>query len=238
MVISSTPLSTGDPTLAARYLADQLPEAERLAFEQRMLEDPAVLREVEATARFKVGLEHARDSGRLSAAAPRHSGRLSHLAIAAAFALFAVGIALWRTPQDATPTPWISNSLQQFADTLGVAPTATREYRVIRLRSGDEADVVIDLPPGRRAIALRVLPDAAEPGSTYTVTLAPLPAGGPSQQIASSSLEADADGYLLLYVDSASLRDGLYRLDVAPASAPDTPADRFLIRFRAQEGNP
>ena len=238
MAGSSTPLSTGDPTLAARYLADQLSEAERLDFEQRMLEDPAVLREVEATARFKAGLAQARDSGRLSMAAPRSTGRLSHLAIAAAFALFAVGIALWRTPQDASLTPWIGNSLQQFAESGGLAMPATREYRVLRLRAGNDADALIDLPPGRRAIALRVVPDSSEPGSMYSMTLVPLSGGATSQAAAGTAVEADPGGDLLLYVDSASLRVGLYRLDVAPASAPATPAESFLIRFREEEGNP
>ena len=45
-----------DPTMASRYLADQLSDSEREAFEASLLRNPDVARELEATARMKVGL--------------------------------------------------------------------------------------------------------------------------------------------------------------------------------------
>src|SRR5690606_12262911 len=171
MAFSATPLSTGDPTLARRYPADQLPDDERIAFEHRMLEDPALLREVEATARFKAGLAIARDSGRLELAPRPHALRPTHMAVAAMFALFAIGILLWRAPQDAAPVPWIAASLQQLASARGDTLSASGEYRLLRLRTTGGPDMVIDLPAERRAIALRILPDVSEPQSLHQVTL-------------------------------------------------------------------
>jgi hypothetical protein len=49
----------------ARYLADQLTEPERDAFESYMDQDPDVIRDMEATARFKVALAILRERGLL-----------------------------------------------------------------------------------------------------------------------------------------------------------------------------
>ncbi len=56
-----------DHHIVARYLADQLAEAEREAFEVYYLEHPEMLREIEATARFKAGLAQLQASGDLAA---------------------------------------------------------------------------------------------------------------------------------------------------------------------------
>jgi anti-sigma factor RsiW len=54
-----------DPGLASRYLAGQLSPAELQAYEQHLLENPDAVRELEATARMKVGMASLRDSGQL-----------------------------------------------------------------------------------------------------------------------------------------------------------------------------
>lgn len=239
MAFSVTPLSTGDPTLASRYLADQLPDDERIAFEQRMLEDPALLREVEATVRFKAGLAIARDSGRLELAPRPHAWRPSHMAVAAMFALFAVGVLLWRSPQDAAPVPWVAASLQQLASARGDTLPATGEYVLLRRRSG-EPDMAIDLPAERGAIALRVLPDVSEPQSLHRVTLTRTSPDGAADQpsaSASSQLRAGPGGYVTLFIDSASLQAGLYRLDVAPVAGTSA-RESFFIRFQAEGARP
>jgi hypothetical protein len=56
-----------DPTQASRYLADQLTEAECAEYEARFIKDPEAIAELEATARFKIGLQRLRRSGELSA---------------------------------------------------------------------------------------------------------------------------------------------------------------------------
>ena len=54
-----------DPTIASRYLAGQLTDAERAAYEAELEKDSKALRELEATARLKVGLERLRETGQL-----------------------------------------------------------------------------------------------------------------------------------------------------------------------------
>ena len=56
-----------DHHIAARYLADQLSDADREAFETYYVEHPDVLRDLEAAARMKVGLAQLREAGELDA---------------------------------------------------------------------------------------------------------------------------------------------------------------------------
>ena len=54
-----------DQHIVARYLADQLPAAQREEFESYYLQHPEMVEELEAAARFKVGLMLLRDAGQL-----------------------------------------------------------------------------------------------------------------------------------------------------------------------------
>ena len=55
-----------DQHIVARYLADQLSDSEREAFEAFCAKNPEMFRELEATARFKGGLARLAESGELA----------------------------------------------------------------------------------------------------------------------------------------------------------------------------
>ena len=88
-----------DAGIAQRYLAGQLSPEEQEAYEQYFIHNPDAVRELEATARMKVGLASLRDSGQLDSllqAAPTTSRRAALMAIAASVAVIAIGVGLWR----------------------------------------------------------------------------------------------------------------------------------------------
>lgn len=231
-----THLPADDPTLAARYLADQLSEEERAAFEARMLADPAVLHEVEVTARFKAGLALARERGQLGPLLVAERRRPQYLALAAMLALVAIGIGVWRS-SDTALVPWIAPSLQELA--RGDAPLpASAQFTLLRVRSDGQIDARIPLPAQRQGLWLRVLPDSGTDGSRHNVMLVRDEEPTAAQALAPiANLTANEAGYVEFFVDSASLQPGLYRLTVEPDAAA-AEAETFLIQFTAGDARP
>lgn len=235
MANSVTSLDTGDPELAARYLADQLSEQERAEFERRMLSDADLLREVEATARFKAGLARARDRGEL---APLlfSSSRMPSFLVAAAVAVLVLAVALWRMPETQT-RPWMAASAHQLGGGSLAVPSVGATYNILRLRAQDTADARIELPADRQALEMRVLPDAGGPDSTYTLTLEP--AAQSLQPATVGGLPADERGYVTVYLDSSALRAGFYQMRLEE-ELPDgrVPAGDFRVEFLSEGTGP
>lgn len=229
-------LPMDDPTLANRYLADQLTEEERSAYEARMLAEPAVLREVEATARFKVGLALAGEQGRLAPLLVAGQRRPPYLAWAAMLAVLAIGIGIWRGA-DTPAAPWIAPSLGQLANG-GTPLPASAQFTLLRVRSDGQIDAQIPLPARREALWLRVLPDSGTAGSRHSVALTRVEEaadGQPSSTI--SDLIANDAGYVEFFIDSATLRPGLYQLTVETATTAQE-AETFRIQFSAEDSQP
>lgn len=239
MEATAEKISTGDPTLANRYLADQLTEDERLAFEERMVADPAVLREVELTARFKAGLASLRDSGELAKLLEPQRSSMPYLAAAAAVAVLTIGVGMWQGMKG--DAPWGAASLQALIEQSQATLPLGERYTLLRLRSAERVDVVIELPATRQAIELRVLPDTGDAASRYRVTLSPLAAAGSGggRTITLQDLRPDDGGYVTLFVDSAGLAPGQYRLAAEEEPAGNVAnATTFLIDVRTRSTGP
>jgi hypothetical protein len=228
----STSIFRDDPTLASRYLADQLSESERSAYESALAEDPEVLRELEATARLKVGLHRLRRSGELTEA-PRVS-RLSRpqflVAMAAGLAAVVLGIGLWRSDLKTPGPPLLAATLATLTDATGrVLPLAQTEA-AFRKRSGS-FDAVFRLPPGRAAIELRVLPEAAASTGRYRLTLSRVTDDGTRAPVASiSGLRTASDGFLEVFLDASRIPAGTYRLVTADEqAAPESGSEEALL---------
>jgi hypothetical protein len=226
-----------DPGLASRYLAGQLSPAELEAYEQHLLENPDAVRELEATARMKVGLANLRDTGQLEKLLrPRSAFRFQWPVLAAAAALVVLAIGLWRGVDVGHEATLVARA-GELVDRTGRPLASGSSYALLRMRSAGY-DAVIELPPGPRAIELRVRPET--PAPAYSVALSRIRPDGSVIQIGNvSELDAQADGFVKLYVDSSHLESGPYLLVITPAedrTAASTTA--FRVKVVAPEKQP
>jgi len=227
--MSVTRLVTDDPTLASRYLANRLAEDERTAFEERLVTDPQALRELEATARFKLGLAKLRRNGRLADLVQERpsAGRWPY-SVAAAVAALAIAIGVVRWTGDAKPM--LAGELSTLVDGSGNPLHLANTYAVFHAR-GSVRNTIIELPASPQAIQLRVLPDvAAQQATTYRASLRRLADGGRIEPVATlEGLRAAGDGFIAIYIDSQRMTPGDYQLSVAN-NADGTAATTFGIR--------
>lgn len=213
-----------DHHIVARYLADQLAEPEREAFEAYYFEHPEILREIEAAARFKAGLAQLRDSGELAALlkpTPWYK-RWRYLAVAA-IAVVAIAVAFFtRTP---TPPLMVAN-----VSSLGGPTKVTSSHSVLRRRGG-AFDAEVTLPDTAGAIELRVLPEFTLPDSRYRIALARIDFDDRKQQIAAvDDLTANDDGMVNVYLNAESVQPGDYELTIGGTATDGSRTSRFLIR--------
>jgi len=203
-----------DPGLASRYLAGQLSRSELQAYQQHLLENPAAVQELEATALMKVGLANLRETRQLE-----HLLQTRNIfgwlwpALAAAAALIVVAIGLLRAVDAPLDTTLVATA-SELMDRSGRPLAAGSSYALLRTRS-TAYDVVIELPPEPRAIELRVRPEAQ--ASAYSVDLSRIHPDTSATQIGSvEGVRAQADGFVL-YVDSSRLETAPYLLVITPA---------------------
>ena len=229
-----------DHHVVARYLANRLTDEEREAFEAYYLEHPEVVQEMEAAARFKVGLMKLRDTGELTQLLQREQRpRWHYVAAAAAIAALAIGTFLLidRTPADPSG-PGCQH--RRIARHGRGPPTLTGQYAILRTR-GSAVDAEIALPPAGQALELRVLPEFAARPERYRVELFRMSADDSMQSVAElGGLAPEFDNFVSVFVDAARLQAGQYRLTIA--GDPDTDArdkeSAFILRMRRALNDP
>jgi hypothetical protein len=222
-----------DPGLASRYLAGQLSPNELQAYEQHLLAHPDAVKELEATARMKVGMANLRDTGQLDKLLQaRTTLSWQWPALAAAAALIVVAVGLWRGVDAPRETTLVATATE-LMDRSGQPLAAGHAYALLRTRSY-AYDAVIELPAEPRAIELRVRPEV--PAPAYGVALSRIQADGSVTQIGNvSELKVEPDGFVRLYVDSSRLEAGPYLLVITPAedrTATSTTAFRVKVVAR------
>ena len=229
-----------DNHVVARYLADRLTDEEREAFEAYYLEHPDVVQELEAAARFKVGLMKLRDTGELTQLLQRAKRpQWPYFAAAAAVAALAIGafLIIDRTP---AAHPILAATVDALRGMAGSAPPLTREYAVLRTR-GSAVDAEIPLPPVGEALELRVLPEFTARPERYRVRLFRMSADDSLQSVAElGGLVPDEDTFVSIFVDGARLQPGQYRLAIT--GDPDTDArdkeSAFILRIQRPVNDP
>lgn len=213
-----------DHHIVARYLADQLTEDERAAFEAYFLEHPEILREIEATARFKAGLAQLQASGELAALmkpAPWYT-QWRYLAVAAVVILI-IGVVFY-VPRPTRPVMAATLAALDGPTTIGGS------YTVLR-RRGSPFDAEITLSALGAPIELRVLPEFAAPGASYRIALARVDDDKKERLAEIDDLSASADGMVAVYLDGRGFAPGDYEVTIANDAAADSDqTSRFLIR--------
>jgi hypothetical protein len=228
-----------DAGIAQRYLAGQLSPAEQEAYEEYFIHNPDAVRELEATARMKVGLASLRESGELDSllqAAPTTSRRAAWMAIAASVAVIGIGVGLWRdirVPDGAV----LVASARYLVGPSGQPLAKGAVYAVMRTRATDH-DAVLTLPGQPEALELRVLPESIAPA--YNATLSRIrPGGAVAQPTTVRDLRAGDDGFVRLFVDSSKLEPGLYVLALSAGGDPTKaiPASSFRLKVMAPQAS-
>ena len=222
-----------DQHIVARYLADQLSDSEREAFEAFCAGHPETYRELEATARFKVGLARLAESKQLEPALAREPAGASFLMRhAAALGGVAIGVALLASVVYLSRVPVMGVSVAEvsgrFRPALPVVVTPDLERR----RDSTEFDQRIELPTHTAAIELRVLPDV-EGAARYRATIARETPAGEEQVASVAGLVPDETHFVTLFVSSAKLLPGAYSLVVVPEESGQEPATRFRLEMAA-----
>lgn len=234
--------------LAGRYLADQLSVVERRHFEQRMIEDPGVMRDLEAAATLKLGLVQLERTGRLTSVVGSGPANWTRLLLAVA-ASMVVGMVLFRVPHEpgASRDASLLGSLFEWNEhghAMAASPSllmGEREappgvvvsYSLYRTRAA-APDTVFTLPLVRQAIEFRILPDETSPDGDYSVALRA--SGTPKGQggVHVQRLRAAADGFVSVFVDSSYFVASDYELTISGTKVGyHTGTTTFTLRVNA-----
>jgi hypothetical protein len=206
----------------ARYLAGRLSASETREFEAQFSQSPDIVQEMEETARFQEGLAALRERGELKAlvqSQPSWRRRWVQFGVAASLGILVVGGALW-VGLTQSMEPVIGASPAVFRASSGVSLSVSATYRFITSRDAKSTALQIVLPATPAALEFMVLPENRPEGATYKATLSSVPAIGDTTAVGIlDSLQADSDGFIRIFADSARLASGAYELVVGPESA-------------------
>jgi hypothetical protein len=237
----ATSMFRDDPTAASRYLADQLTESERRAYEAALAQDPEVLRELEATARLKVGLDHLRETGKLAGLMRESRLKRTQFALAMAAAIVAVvlGIGLLRSRFLSPQPSMLAATARALLDRSGHQLSLVGTQSVFRSRS-ETYDATIELPSTGGVLKLRVMPDTDQRPARYKALLTRVRDDDSEESLATvADLRPDNDNIIAIYMDLSKFTPGRYRLIVNGETADGQSrgsAGSFLLKFVASNG--
>ena len=223
-----------DHHVVARYLAEQLSDAELAAFEAYYLEHPEMLREMEAAARLKGGLAELRETGELNRLLTAKSWRPDrrYLAAAAAAAIaIGVGLLVLRGPSMQPVLVATSDVLHSWR---GAPLPLASTHAVLRTRSASY-DADIALPDSAHAIELRVLPEYEAQPAHYRIVLQSIGDDDALRPVAQiGGLAPESDGFVPVFINTARIGPGRYQLTLSGDAGTTGASEEssFLLRFR------
>jgi hypothetical protein len=211
------------------YIAGRLSDTDRRAFEEQLVDDAGLVRELEESLRLREGLAVLHEQGVLEELRrPRRPGFRFAVAFGTAAAVL-VGV-LWLGHyfgKDSPPA--LAASLAVLRGTSGPPLKVVHVYVFAAMR---EAASTPDLPlPASGALELRALTALTGPGRTWRVTLDATRNGKSSRIGIAQHVAPDADGFVAIYADASQLHPGDYVLLVDPDGSDETSGERFAFRL-------
>lgn len=192
------------------YIVGRLSDDERLAFEDRLLNDPALVRDLEHSLALREGLQQLRSQGYFTRATTRVRRLRLWLPALAAASLAGLALFLWGQ-RETVPSGVLMTSLESGKGATAAASVTTR-FTFVSMRGGSTP--TLDLPPSG-FIEIRAAPSARAPGAHYRVTLMRGDQGSSAQRVgALAALPLSADGYVHCFADASRLSAGNYVLRV------------------------
>ena len=207
------------------YVIGRLSDEELRAFEERLVRDPALARELDQSVQLREGLAELRQQGYFARAARTRIFQ-SWLPTLAAAAVAGIAIALlWSR----SPEPVLMGSLQPVSASHA-APWVAAHFTFVSVRGA--SDPVLTLPASG-LIELRAMPAAHEPDVRYRVRLVRQEGAGATSVGELVGLVPGEDGYVHSYADAARLKAGRYVLSVETAGGKG--AETFPFTLKAAE---
>jgi hypothetical protein len=210
------------------FIVGRLSDAERRAFEDRLVRDPALARELEQSLRMREGLQQLRTQGYFRRAAPR--GASFRIWVPALLAAGCAGLALFLWLSHVTaPSSVLMASLE--SRTADARPLVAAHFTFLSMRGGSTPDLEL---PSIGLIEIRAAPSTRDSSPRYRVTLVRHEEGSVSKPVAVlAGIALSTDGYVHCYADASRLIPGSYVLRIQPDT--DTPgmADMFPFNLRA-----
>ena len=208
------------------YIAGRLSDEERRTFEDRLVREPALVREFEQSLRLREGLEALRDQGYF--AKPASQGRWLRISLPALVAAAGAGLALllW-TARSTGPSPLLMASVESHT---GAVPVVAAHFTFISVRGNPAPE--LDLP-AKGLIEFRMAPAARGTASRYRLTLVRQDTGWALKPVGGvPGLALGADGYVYCYADAARLAPGSYLLRVDSEAESPGSAETFPFTLR------
>jgi hypothetical protein len=230
-----------DPTLANRYLANQLSEQERHDYEELIVSSADAIAELEATARLKVGLEKLRDTGELYSLLQQRTRSLPMflMPIAAVLAAVAIGATLgWSwTPLHTGTASLLFASRSSLVDTVGHSLPIGVTAALYGKRGGISVGL-IEKPVSPAAVVLRALPTPLNKSHSYRLSLSRLRDSAFEVVAEIDNLTPTDDGFIECYADAARLAPGRYEVVVTDRTTrPGTAAGLFVFDLAAAQNH-
>jgi hypothetical protein len=203
------------------YIAGRMSDEERRVFDDRLLAEPALVRELEESLRMREGLEQLHAQGYFRRGSRRQIARWFVPALAAAAI---AGIALLLRAELATaPLPGLS------ATPGGNASPVTAHFTFVATRDSAVPDLGL---PSSGLIEFRAAPPLRRSPGAYRAILTREESGSSATVGTVGGLSPGADGYVHSYADASRLHGGSYVLriegDGEKASASEF---RFALRI-------
>ena len=208
------------------FIVGRLSDSERRAFEDRLVREPALVRELEQSLRMREGLQQLRAQGYFAKPLRGANVRWVPLLVAAAGAGVAVFLWLARVTG---PSPILIPSLDS-STTADMRSLVAAHFTFVSMRGSPAPE--LDLPAGG-LIEIRAAPSSRAMTQRYRMTLVREQGGGPTQSVAAvDGLSAGADGYVHCYADASRLSQGSYLLRVEPEANIAGAAEVFAFNLR------
>ncbi|MBV8495192.1 MAG: hypothetical protein JO361_00260 [Gammaproteobacteria bacterium] len=209
------------------YIVGRLSDDERRAFEDRLVRDPALVRELEESLALREGLHRLRAQGYFASAS--FGVRRSWFWPAGLAAAAVAGLALFLAWQRAVaPAPVLMSALEVHG-THGSMASITARFTFVSVRGDSTPELAL---PAAGLIEFRAAPASPLPGLPYRVTLNRRDGEVSGERVGLlGGIPVSPDGYVRCFAEAARLRAGRYLLRLEPDAAPSGTAQEFAFNL-------
>jgi hypothetical protein len=211
------------------FIVGRLSDDEQRTFEDRLVREAELVRELEQSLRMREGLQRLRTQGHFRETTPRVPRFRIWLPALAAAACAGLALFLWLSHATG-PSAILLASLEPRTATH-VGPSVTAHFTFVSVRGASTPELVL---PSTGLIEIRAAPSTRDGVHRYRLMLVRQDERGSAAPVgALSGLAVSTDGYLHCYADSSRLVAGSYVLRVQPDTDTSGMAEVFAFNLRA-----